>query len=63
VFNAVFHISREYYDYVESVQLATVGNVNPFAQPSAIRSNVSGSANPLGIFTCLVYDRKRTIIK
>lgn len=63
VFNAVFHISREYYDYVESVQLATIGNVNPFAQPSAIRSNVSGSANPLGIFTCLVYDRKRTIIQ
>lgn len=62
VFNAVFHISREYYDYAESVQLAVVGNVNPFAQPSAIRSNVSGSAEPLGIFTCLVYDRKRTII-
>ena len=62
-FNAVYHISREYYDYVESVQLAAAGNVNPFAQPSAIRSNVSGTANPLGIFTCLVYDRKRTIVK
>lgn len=62
-FNAVYHISREYYDYTESVQLAAAGNINPFAQPSAIRSNVSGSANPLGIFTCLVYDRKRTIVQ
>lgn len=62
-FNTIFHISRDYYDYLESVQLAVVGNVNPFAQPSAIKSNVGGSARPLGIFTCLVYDRKRTIIE
>lgn len=62
-FNTIFHISREYYDYLESVQLAVVGNINPFAQPSAIRSNVSGSANPLGIFTCLVYDQKMTVVK
>ncbi|HND88379.1 MAG TPA: DUF4249 domain-containing protein [Saprospiraceae bacterium] len=62
-FNTIFHISREYYDYLESVQLAVAGNISPFAQPSAIRSNVNGSANPLGIFTCMVYDRKMTVVK
>ncbi len=62
VFNAIFHISRDYYNYIESVQLAVFGNINPFAQPSPIKSNVSGTGNPLGIFTCLVYDRDTTII-
>lgn len=62
VFNAIYHISKDYYDYVESVQLAIFGNLNPFAQPSPIKSNVSGTGNPLGVFTCLVYDRDTTII-
>ncbi len=63
VFNTIFHLSKDYYDYIESVQLAIVGNISPFAQPSPIKSNVSGSANPLGIFTCLVYDRDTTIVE
>lgn len=63
VFNTLFHISKDYYDYVESVQLAFFGNLNPFAQPSPIKSNVSGSGNPLGIFTCLVYDRDTLIVE
>lgn len=63
VINTIFHISKDYYDYVESVQLAVFGNQNPFAQPSPIKSNVSGTGNPLGIFTCLVYDRDTTVIK
>lgn len=62
VFNSIYHISKDYYDYFESVQLAVFGNLNPFAQPSPIKSNVSGTGNPLGIFTCLVYDRDTTII-
>jgi len=63
VFNTIFHIQKDYYDYVESYQLAVAGNLNPFSQPSPIKSNVSGSGNPLGIFTCLVYDRDTTIIE
>lgn len=63
VFNTVYHITPAYYDYVESYQLAIIGNANPFAQPSPIKSNVSGSANPLGIFTCLVYQRDTTIVQ
>lgn len=62
VYNTVCHITKEYYDYYESVQLAIFGNLNPFAQPSPIKSNVTGSANPLGIFTCLVYDRDTVVI-
>lgn len=63
VFNSLYHITKDYYDYLESVQLAVFGNQNPFAQPSPVKSNVSGTGNPLGIFTCLVYDRDTTIIK
>jgi hypothetical protein len=63
VFNTICHIEKPYYDYVESVQLAVAGNGNPFAQPSPIKSNVQGTANPLGIFTSLVYDRDTTIIQ
>ncbi|MEZ4892381.1 MAG: DUF4249 domain-containing protein [Saprospiraceae bacterium] len=62
VFNTIFHITKDYYDYAESYQLAVAGNLNPFSQPSPIKSNVSGTGNPLGIFTCLVYDRDTTII-
>lgn len=62
VYNTVCHITEDYYNYFESIQLAINGNLNPFAQPSPIKSNVSGSANPLGIFTCLVYDRDTTVI-
>lgn len=63
IYNTVCHITKDYYDYYESVQLAVIGNINPFAQPSPIKSNVTGTANPLGIFTCLVYDRRTTVIK
>ena len=63
VFNTIFHIQKDYYDYAESVQLAVAGNLNPFSQPSPIKSNVRGTGNPLGIFTCLVYARDTTIVK
>lgn len=63
VFNTIFHIDKPYYDFVESVQLAVFGNLSPFAQPSPIKSNVTGSGNPVGIFTPLVYDRIMTIIE
>jgi len=63
VYNTIYHINRAHYDYTESVQLAVIANLNPFAQPSRIKSNVSGSADPIGIFTCLVYDRDTTIIR
>lgn len=63
VFNTMFHVSQDYYDYAQSYQLAVASSLNPFAQPSQIKSNVTGTGNPLGIFTCLVYDRDTTIIR
>jgi hypothetical protein len=63
IFNTIFHITREHYDYYESVQNAVFGNISPFAQPSQIVSNVKGSANPIGIFAPLVFDRDTTIVK
>ncbi len=63
VYNTLFHLTRDFYDFTESVQLAAVGILNPFAQPSPIKSNVHGSANPVGIFAPLVYDRDTTIVK
>ncbi|MCY7329698.1 MAG: DUF4249 domain-containing protein [Saprospiraceae bacterium] len=63
VFNTVFSITKDYYDYLESIQLAVLGNANPFTQPSPVKSNVTGTGDPLGIFTCLIYDRKLTRIE
>lgn len=63
VYNSIYHISRDYYDYILSYQLAVQGNVNPFAQPSQIKSNLTGTANPLGIFTAYQVDRVLTVIK
>jgi hypothetical protein len=62
VYNTIFHIERAYFDYWESVVNAVNANGNPFAQPTAIISNVTGDANALGIFTGISYDRDTTII-
>jgi hypothetical protein len=63
IFNTIFHIEKAFFDYKESIDNAINGSLNPFGQPSQIVSNVSGNSNPLGIFTCLVYDRKMTIVE
>lgn len=63
VINTLFHIDAAYHDYIESVQLAIVGAGNPFAQPSPIKSNVSGTANPLGIFTCIRMARDVRVVQ
>ncbi len=62
VFNAIFHIDRPYYDFFNSVQTAISSNGNPFGQPSPIISNLQGTADAIGIFTGLSYERIMTII-
>ncbi len=62
VFNTIFHLEKPYFDYLNTLQISVQSNGNPFAQPSRIQSNVSGTANPIGIFTGLHYERVRTII-
>ncbi len=49
------HVDRDYELYFNSVEAGVASNGNPFVQPSAILSNVSGSANPIGIFTGYSY--------
>jgi hypothetical protein len=61
VYNTVYHISHDYFDYLESAFNASASNANPFGQPSTIVSNLGGDA--IGIFTGLSYVRVMTIIK
>ncbi len=63
VFNTVYHITEPHFNFIESFQLAIQANLNPFSQPSEIQSNLSGTANALGIFTGLAFDRDTTIIR
>lgn len=62
ILNTLFHISEEYYNFLESVQGAIQANGNPFAQPSPIISNIESEVNAFGIFTTLNYDRRLTIV-
>jgi hypothetical protein len=63
VYNTIHSVTEDYLNFVESVQIAVVANINPFASPSTIKSNVRGTNNPLGIFTPLVYDRDTTVVR
>lgn len=63
IINTLFHISEDYYNFLESVQGAIQANGNPFAQPSPIISNIKSDINAFGIFTTLSYERKRTILQ
>jgi hypothetical protein len=56
----LYHIEKSYYDFLESANRAANANGNPFGQPSLVKSTVQGG---IGVFTTLVYDRKRIIIK
>lgn len=62
VITTIFHIEQQYYEFLESLNAAAAGNGNPFAQPSPIASPFGGTADALGIFTTLSYDRRLLII-
>jgi Domain of unknown function (DUF4249) len=60
---STFHTAdKAYYDFWRSIEGAIQGNGNPFAQPGIIFSNVTGTADPIGIFTGLNYDRDTVYI-
>ncbi len=65
IFNTLYHLDRDYYLFLETLERATSSNGNPFGQPSPVHTNVRGTGNAkaLGIFTGLSYDRKRTIVR
>lgn len=56
----LYHIERQFYTYIRSVEDARDAAGNPFAQPSPILSSVKGG---LGIFTTAQYNEKSLIIK
>lgn len=55
----LYHIEKQYHDFLGSMSDAKNANGNPFAQPSRIMSSVQGG---IGIFTNLVYDRRKVVI-
>ena len=55
------HISKDFYDFSKSIKAAERANGNPFVQPAAIKSNVTGNA--IGIFAGFTYTRDTIIIK
>ncbi|WP_018478941.1 DUF4249 domain-containing protein [Pontibacter roseus] len=57
---SLYHIEKQYYDFLGSVSDAKSANGNPFAQPSRIVSSVEGG---IGIFTNLAYTRKMVILE
>ena len=56
----LYHLTKEHYNYISSTRNADNANGNPFAQPAAIKSNITGG---IGIFTGIAYDRDTIIIK
>lgn len=57
---SLYHIEKQYYDFLSSTSDAKDANGNPFAQPSRIKSSVEGG---IGIFTNLAYQRKKVILQ
>jgi hypothetical protein len=56
----VYALSKEYYSFLNSVELAKQVNGNPFVQPAQVVSNIMGG---FGIFTSLQYVQKSVRIK
>jgi len=56
----LYHLTEEHYRFTESVNNAQASNGNPFGQPANIVSNLTGG---LGIFTTLIYDEKKVIVR
>lgn len=57
---SLYHIEKQYYEFLKSTDDAKDANGNPFAQPANIKSSVNGG---IGIFTNIALDRKTIIIK
>ncbi|MBJ6144841.1 DUF4249 domain-containing protein [Hymenobacter sp. BT559] len=56
----LYHVDSLYFDFRQSVRNARNANGNPFSQPSGIHSTVQGG---VGVFTVLVKDQKRLILR
>lgn len=63
IINTIYTLDESYFDFLTSVQGSIAANGNPFGQPGVIISNLRGSAEAIGIFTGLSYDRIVTIVE
>ncbi len=61
LFVSLYHISKDFYQFLDTSRDAARANANPFALPSGVLTNIKGEGT--GIFTALSFDRKRIIIK
>ncbi|MBO3271647.1 DUF4249 domain-containing protein [Hymenobacter defluvii] len=57
---SLFHLDTPYYNFLQSVQDARSANNNPFAQPSGVKSTVTGG---IGVFTVLSVQRQNIILR
>ncbi len=55
----VYHLRKDYYDYLASISAANSANGNPFGSPASIKSNFTGA---MGIFTPLMESKVIKII-
>jgi hypothetical protein len=51
----LYHIQKDYYDYMRSVRNANGAYKDPFLNPEAIRSNIKGG---IGLFTYYTFDKR-----
>lgn len=56
----LYHITKEYFNFVESAQFAQQANASPFGQPAVLKCNINGG---LGIFTGFSPAIKELIVK
>jgi hypothetical protein len=52
----LFHIQKDYYDYLLSVRYANSAYKDPFLTPELIKSNIKGG---IGIFTYYTFEKRR----
>lgn len=60
--HTLIHMEEAYFNYLNTLQQSIQSNLNPFGQPGLIVSSVTGTANPIGIFTGLSMDRDTLIL-
>lgn len=52
---SIFHLEPAYYEFLNSIEMATMANYNPYQEPAAIKSTLDGG---IGVFTALTVTRQ-----
>ncbi len=60
--HTLVHMDEPYFTYLNTLTQSIGANLNPFGQPGLILSTVTGTANPIGVFTGLSMDRDTLIL-